>query len=251
MARANLAVMVAAKRRVSEIAQTGSDALAQIARSLRVAPEQQNTEAANLPPLCPYSLKEAQAWQQDRKKSSGAMRDVLTRNALEQFRPVIEEWLDKKTVLDTTLYTLVAMWIADSKDFEFLIQMTDNAIANNATELDRSYIKSELVTFTVREMMNHIKEDFIIDNTARTVPKQFSKELPGYFFKMADYIYRGVWFPHPNEGRDIMNIAGDALLSTAKETTILYWQKSRDLILGSSSFGRKGELEKLLSELDS
>jgi hypothetical protein len=245
--RPSLALHIAAKKKLATIAKNGSEVLAQAASFLNKQVHVQSPPPETKKPVVGFEyLKKAKHWQHLRKKADEQDRVAITRKALEEYRPIIEEWLEKHVIPEQVVYVLALLWAIDDRDFELVIRMVDNAIANKSIDM-LNYVKRDMETFTVSEIMKYVKEECVLDYQPKKkgeVPVRFIPcGLPDYFFTVANKVFKGEWNPHRFDKCDVFNIAGDFEIRQGNvDKCKAYWEKSVGI---SSTSGREKVLTRL------
>lgn len=198
-----------------------------------------------------YQIESAKTVQEKRRKLNKSKNksawDTATEMAFHEYAPIVDDWIKRGIIFDSTLYTLVAMWSADAEEFPFLIRMVDNAVKNNISALDKDYIKQSIEDFTLSSLMRYIKEHHLEEPESRFDAKIIAKPFPKFFFEVFAKVDSGAWTINRFNQMDLYNIAGDNALNDGdKMTAVELWRKSGNL---SEQSGRKVALKHLEIEL--
>jgi hypothetical protein len=121
-------------------------------------------------------------------------RETENQISLKKFKPIIESWINAKTIPDRKVFALIAYFASGCADYPLLIQMTDLSIELRIIDFDPT-LKRELQAFIADELWELCKKHYWHwpDGNKKNGEKWAQKLLPGWFWQIFERILTEKW----------------------------------------------------------
>jgi len=197
MARQSLAVMMAQRKAqqnkslkaVENLSVKPAVIVQRVVEQVVISPEQTKSsglfgEYGDLQTL--YAEIEEHNARRNRTKKD-LSRETENQISLKKFKPIIETWINAKTIPDRKVFALCAYFASGGADYPLLIQMTDLSIELRIIDFEPT-LKREMQAFIADELWELCKKHYWRYPDGKTGEKLADKALPEWFWVIFDKI---------------------------------------------------------------